>query len=406
MAPPVTRRAARQARRRQQHRRVGLAGGIAIGVAAVVVIAATVFGVNKAVNHHSGSKRTQSTVLLQVQGSNRSAAASVLLAHNPSTKSGVEVLVPNRVITNVCGYGQQNFGAVLALPNGASASQQALSGMLDNITIDGSWVLSPAQLAKLIDVFGGVTVDVDTNVVQHTAGGGAKVLIPAGNHQHLDGAKAVEYALYTTSAQANAAAELTRLNRVMDGMLQAFPTTPAAIAAALRQLGTGGGSTLGATKLSTLLAGLAADARSSSGLFPTDLPIVPLNAGGSSPSYEVDTTATGVPQLVHTQLADSLPAGNQTHQTSVLLLNGLGTPGLVTSACPRIASHGFINAGSGNASSFTNDLSQVEVKSNADVSIGDQIAHALGLPTSDVVRTTEDESVADVIVVLGRDYQP
>jgi hypothetical protein len=404
MAPPVTRRQARQQRRRQQHRKVGLLGGAAIAVAAIIVVGALAFGVHKVVEHHDGTKRTQATVLLQVQGSTRAADASVLLAHDPSTKNGVVVLVPPRTITNVCGYGQQNFGAALALPNGASTSQAALSSMLNGVTIDGSWVLTPAQLAKLINVFGGITVDVDTNVIQHTSKGGV-VLVPQGQDKKLNGTQAVQYALYNTSPSADAAAQLARLNRVLDATFQALPTSPAPIAAALRQLGAGGTSSLGATRLSTLLAGLAADSRTASGLFPTDLPVTPIDSGGSSPSYAVDTSASGVPQLVHTWLANSVPTDAIASRTSVLLLNGVGTPGLVPTACPRLAALGFSFAGSGNAATFNNPKSQIDVGSDADVPLGERVAHALGLPNSDVVRSTMDQSVAKVIVVLGGDYK-
>ncbi|HTW20892.1 MAG TPA: LytR C-terminal domain-containing protein [Mycobacteriales bacterium] len=405
MAPPVTRRQARLQRKRQQQRRVGMAGGVAIAIAAVVVVAALVFGVHKAVSHNSGPKRTQATVLLQVQAGNHTAAASVLLAHDPATKTGVEVLVPSRVIADVCGYGTQNFGSVLALPNGEDASRSALSNMLDNVSVDGSWIVSEAQLAKLIDVFGGVTVDVDTNVVRHTGGGGGQILIPAGSNEHLDGTKAVEYALYSSGSDGQAA-QLARLSRVVDGLLQALPTNPTAVAAALRQLGAGGTSTLGATKLSSLLAGLAGDSRRSSGLFPTDLPVTAIDAGGSSPSYEVDNSATGVRQLVQTQLANSVPAGADKQRTSVELLNGVGTPGLVLSACARLSAHGFVYAGSGNAATFNNPTSSVEIRSDNDIAVGDSVAQALGLPTKDVQREGIGQNVADVIVILGGDYRP
>ena len=408
MAPPVTRRQARQARRRQQHRRIGLLGGVAIAVAAIVVISAIAFGVHKVETGSHGSTRSQTTLLMQIQGTDRTAAASVLLAHNTATKSGVVVLVPPRVISEVCGYGSQNFGDVLALPNGAALSRQTMSMMLNDVTVDGSWVVSEAQLAKLVDVYGGITVDVDTNVVRRTSGGGGQILIPAGTNEHLDGAKAVEYALYSTSPQTGGPAQLTRLNRVVDALLQALPTDPTPIAASLRQLGPSGSSTLGVDKLSTLLAGLASDSRSAAGVFPTDLPVTPIYAGGLSPSYRIDDSATGVPQLVHNQLAASLPADANRTRPSVLLLNGVGTPGLVLSACARLSASGYSYAGSGNAANFNNPTSSVVIKSDSDpnVALGDAVAKALRLPTGDVVHATENQDVADVVVILGNDYHP
>ena len=180
-------------------------------------------------------------MLLQIQSPNHTAAGSVLLAHDPSTKSGVEVLVPSHVIADVCGYGPQNFGEILALPNGVTASRQALSAMLDGVTVDGSWVLQPAQLAKLIDSLGGITVDkVDVNVIRRGANGSRLIVVPAGANRKLNGTQAVEYALYSTSAEAPAAAELARLQEVVDATVQALPRTPTAVAAQLRALGAGG----------------------------------------------------------------------------------------------------------------------------------------------------------------------
>jgi anionic cell wall polymer biosynthesis LytR-Cps2A-Psr (LCP) family protein len=405
MAPPVSRRQARQQQRRQEHRRVGLVGGSAIAVAALVVAAGLgLFAHHHYAPHHSAPKRTQTTVLLQVQGANRTAAASVLLANNTANKSGVEVLVPEHLITAVCGYGQQDFGNILALPNGAAASQQAMSQMLNGVTVDGSWVVTEAQLAKLIDVFGGVTVDVDVNVVQRTSGGGGKVLIPAGSNEPLRGAQAVQYALYDASARAGAAGEQARMSRVLTAMFEALPTDPQPIAAALRTLGSGAGSTLGISRLSTMLAGLAAASRSQSGMFLTDLPVSAIDAGGAAPSYNVDSSGGEIRQLVHTQLADSVPANAATTQPSVYLLNGVGTPGLVLSACSRLSSHGFAFAGSGNAATFNNKTSSVEIKSDSDVALGNQVAHALGLSTGDVELTNENQNVADVLVILGGDY--
>ena len=85
-------------RKRQQRRRVGFAGGATIVIAAIVVIALVAFGVHKAVTGGSSTPpRAQTTVLLQVEGSNGSAVASALLAHDTNVNQGVEVLIPPRV---------------------------------------------------------------------------------------------------------------------------------------------------------------------------------------------------------------------------------------------------------------------------------------------------------------------
>jgi hypothetical protein len=400
IAPQQSRRQARLERKRQQRKRVGLAGGAAIGVGVLILAGLVVFGVKQAVKDSGAEKKTQSTVLFQLAAPDGTAAASVLLAHDTSNNEGVEVLVPARVITDVCGYNQLNFGQILQLPGGDSASRQALSGMLGNMTIDGSWVLQESQLTKLIDHLGGITADVDVDVVQATGGGGGRVLVPAGNDRKLTGAQAVQYATYSTSAHADAAAQLARLQQVVEGTVAALPPSQTVIAADLRGLGTGGASTMGASRLATLLAGFAAAEKATGHLLPIDLPVTPIDTGGA-PSYRI--SELDAMKLATTSLAESLPADASQHHPTVELLNGVGTPGLVALACPRLAAHHFAYVGSRNAATFNNPRSTIAV-SNANIDLGYALAAALKLPRTDVRRTTVNQTVADAIVTLGRDF--
>jgi hypothetical protein len=69
------------------------------------------------------------------------------------------------------------------------------------------------------------------------------------------------------------------------------------------------------------------------------------------------------------------------------------------------AGYGF--AGSGNAANFNYAKSQIIVYDTgvAGAKLGDDIARRLRLPYSDVVASTQGQNVADVIVILGRDYR-
>jgi hypothetical protein len=399
VAPRVTRRQARQLRRRRRRRRLG-AAGVAIVVVAVAVVAAVVaFGVHHVVTNPSTPKRHQTTVLLQLQqAGGHDAAASVLLAHDSGATEGVELLVPSRLIANVCGFGSEPFGTVLGQPNGVTVSRQTLSSILDGVSVDGSWVLDPQQLAQLVDKVGGVDVAVDVNVVQHTSHGDV-LAIPKGDRQ-LSGVQAVQFATYSASAGEDASAQLDRTRRVLEALVRKLPASTAEVTADIRSLGSSAQPTIGAARLAAVLVGLKADQAKSGGLYPSDFPVTPIDSGGA-PAYGVDDQK--VTQLVDQRLAASKPASSGS-QVSVELLNGIGTPGLVATACPKLAAHGLVFAGSGNADTFTNPHSQVQVGSDSQAALGQQVAKALGLPTSDVRVQQFGQSVADAVVILGKDY--
>jgi hypothetical protein len=402
--PPLTRRQLR-IERRNRRRKVGAAGAAGAVVLALVIIAAIAFGVHKAVNHtHHSTVQPQQTVLLQIQGPDNTALGSVLLAHNPNNNQGVELLVPSQLITDVCGVGQVTFGQTLAAPNGANVSRQAVSAALGGIIVKGSWVLSTTSFAKLIDAVGEVTVNVDTSVTSHGSNGSSVQDIPPGR-QRLDGAKAVEYATYRASAKEGAAAQLVRLQEVVDALIRGLPAATAQVGGVLGQLGPGGASTLGSQRLSALLVGLAADDRRTGGVLPIDLPTNLIDAGGS-PSYSVDTAKTA--QLVEHQFRPSLPVASNAPKVSVELRNGVGSPGLVATACPRLAAAGLVYAGQGNASSFNVAKSEVQIGSESatDLAQGAKVARAMRLPQSDVTVASLGQDNADVVVVLGRDYRP
>jgi hypothetical protein len=232
------------------------------------------------------------------------------------------------------------------------------------------------------------------------------ISVPAGQNEHVSGAQAVAYAQYATDVREGSAAQLLRLQQVMDATIQALPADKTRVEALLRPLGSTGESTLGLTKLTQLLIGLGADDQTATGVYATDLPAKVIDAGGPVPSYEPDGSANGVGLVVSKYLHASAPKDKNQQSQTVLLLNGTGLPGLVGSACPKIAAHHFTYAGSGNSPSFNNPHSQVQIFTDNDISQGDALAKALGLPQNDVVLGTLNQNVAKYVVILGKDYKP
>ena len=401
IAPRKSRRELRAERRKQRRRRLGVAGIIAIVLAVAVVGAAIGFGVHSATSGKSTPKDAQTTVLVTMQGDDGNAVASLLAAHDVKAKRGVELLIPSRLITDVCGFGTQPFGQIIGLPGGPRLASRTLSQVLGGVTVDGTWTLSKQQLARLVDAVGGVTVDVDADVLQQQ-GGSTLVVVPAGKAQHLNGARATAFASYVASGE-DATAVLSRTQSVFQAAIDALPAKPADAAGVLTRAGMQ--STLPMTTLATLLTSLARDDKTSS-LLPVDLPSKPIDSGGGATSYRVDPTE--LTKLVRAQLAPSLPPGAQAKRPTVLIENGVGTSGLVGSACDRLLPAGYGFAGSGNAPNFNYATSQIIVFSDsvAAARVGNDIARLLKLPEGDVVASSQGQNVADVVVILGRDYRP
>jgi anionic cell wall polymer biosynthesis LytR-Cps2A-Psr (LCP) family protein len=384
---------------------MGLAGILTIVLVVAVVAAAIGFGVHRATSGPSAPKDAETTLLISLQGSDGNAIASMLAAHDVRAKQGLELLLPSRLITEVCGFGTQQFGQIVGLPRGDQLARRTLSQVLGGVMIDGSWTLSTSDLAKLVTAVGGVTVDVDTDVLQQQ-GGSTLVVVPAGKGQHLDGTRAVQYASYQAASE-DATAVLSRFQAVFQAVVAALPAKTASASAVLS--GSGARPTVSPDSLATLLISLARDDKVDA-LLPVDLPTKTIDTGGGATSYRVDPGE--VTKLVHSRLARSLPPTAATTRPTVLIENGAGTSGLVESACDRLLPAGYGFAGSGNAPNFNYPTSQIIVfpKSDSDAvrtaRVGNDIARLLKLPEGDVVSSSQGQNVADVVVILGRDYRP
>ena len=118
--------------------------------------------------------------------------------------------------------------------------------------------------------------------------------------------------------------------------------------------------------------------------------------------------AVATRQFVTNNLASSWPASARGERKQIYVQNGVGTPGLVGSACTRLVNAGYELAGSGNANSFNFPKSKVLVFDHtvASAQLGDAVARSLGLPAADVAVSTNGGNVADVVVILGKDYKP
>jgi anionic cell wall polymer biosynthesis LytR-Cps2A-Psr (LCP) family protein len=396
-----SRRAERQRARQVKRRKRG--AGVAAFVALGAVLLASgyfAFAHNQKKDTDKAAARTQRTLLFQVLDPSGNAVEAALLAHDPKDSTGAIVLVPTRVITEVPGRGSAPFGRAIGL-GGAKLAEDALADLM-GVTVDGSWVLSRAAFAQLVDVLGGVEVDVDTDVLAPAAGGTKVVVVRAG-HQRLQGSAAVAFATYLADGEDELARQ-PRLQEVLDGLTAAAKAKgEAAVATAIKGLGAGSQLTTSpASDVARLLVGLAGD-----DLTEDILPVHEIDTGGPT-AYGVDPTQLRT--LVDNALADSVPASARGQNNRVLVQNGVGKPGIGESARTRLGNAGFVYRPGGNVPGFTfRTKPSVVLISDAtqeSIDLGQRVARALGLPVSDVKTSAEGQSVADVIVIIGADYKP
>lgn len=110
-----------------------------------------------------------------------------------------------------------------------------------------------------------------------------------------------------------------------------------------------------------------------------------------------------------TEVADLLKswwgvdASKTAEVTRIILYNGAGLPGIAGDAAQQLIRAGYRVIDTKNANNFNYKTTQVIVQRGA-ISQGNDIAKLLGVGT--VVNQPSDQDVADVIVIIGRDYKP
>ncbi|MDQ1726035.1 MAG: hypothetical protein QOK14_80, partial [Frankiaceae bacterium] len=136
------------------------------------------------------------------------------------------------------------------------------------------------------------------------------------------------------------------------------------------------------------------------------LPTRTIDSGGDEIIYGVDTAKLAA--LVSRDFAGATLQRRVGGLDRVLVENGVGTPGLGECVRNELVAAGFDFRGSSNVPGFTyrDKPSAVLVYSTdaASVDAGNAVAKALRLPAAAVQMSTQSQDLADVIVVLGKDY--
>jgi hypothetical protein len=254
------------------------------------------------------------------------------------------------------------------------------------VVVDGSMRLDAAAFATAVDAVGGVTVAPDRDVID-AAG---VVLAPGGTESLLDGPTAARYA----SALADGERDESRAARFGTVLTALLAADPDALGAALPARG------VPEAQVAAVI-GLAEAVRAK-GLSLTTLPVTAIDTGGTATTYRVDREAAE--ETVAARFAGSRPAQGAADRIRVLVQNGVGSPGLGQVARDRLLAADLEYVNGGNARSFGRAQSAVVIPTAAQRAAGVTVAAALGLPTSAVQVSDGGQTVADVVVVLGRDF--
>ena len=393
------RSAARVERQRRERRRRLIAAGSVAALVLGLLGWLVLRGDDATPATVTAPSRTQSTVLLAVGG--ESITGLALLAADPATGEGAVVLLPNRLMVDVAGFGPMTLAQATELSS-ADAGADALTDAL-GVTIDGTWRLDDAGLAALVDAAGGVTVDVDTDITGPGPNPGSTViLIPAGS-QTLDGASAVVYAAYLGAGEPEQS-RLARLDAVLSAAVAGLPAGADQVTLQLGTLGAGSSSTV-PELLPPFLANLNA-AETATSVVHRTLPVRAIDAGAAVPATSLDVPAAAslVSDLLSASATPLRPGGS----VRVLVQNGVGTPGLGASARDLLVGDGFTYVAGGNASSFGVPRSLVLITDSTAETRAEAaaVAKALGLPDTAVRLTPQGQSIADMVVVLGKDFRP
>jgi hypothetical protein len=392
--PGHGRRAELRRRRRQRRRRLAGALAALALVAAAVTAYALVQRSPEPPSAVQEQRRTQQTLLMQVRAGDGSALASALLAHDPAADTAAAVLVPPQVIVDLPGAGSLPFGQALATGD-PQGSRNALGDLL-GVQVDATWVVDVAAFSALVDQLGGIRALVDVPVVQ-----GAQVVVPQGE-QTLDGERALALLGFLAEGEQEQA-RLARVQEVLDGVLNALPADVGAVTGTVSGLGDGSQVSEPFAVLARLLVGMkqAGDVQQ---LQYDSLPVIPIDPGGGVTAFRIDAEAARA--LVDRVLAQSVPAGARQSGNRVLVLNGVGTPGLGDAVRAKLVAADFVFVASRNAERFGYQSTQVLVPEATPEAqqLGVRVAEALGVEPD--VRQADLGTIADAVVLVGADFVP
>ncbi|MFG2917736.1 LCP family protein [Kitasatospora sp. NPDC048298] len=374
-------------RRKLRNRLIGLGVVVALvagGVGGYLFLA----GDKPSAATAAGGRQVNVVHLRDLQGK----VSSALLVNDASGKKGTVLLLPDNLrlpgpgdppVTTI---GQSMDGI------GASATREGLSTVL-GAPVAGTWRLDTPYLELLVSQLGGVRVD--TNAETHEGGKpDGKLLSAAGKNTMLSGKAAVAYATLQNPGE-NRDAQLARFGQVMDAVVRTMPTEFKDAKDDVHRMNAVLDPSLPEDALAGVLVQLAQQAKD--GHFGTTALTV-------KPDGTLDEATAG--KQVKDVLGGTVKsAAVGDAPARVALQDGSGNDAAAAAAQVQIVNSGltFIPGG---AKAAPQAASEIRYTDDTRQGAAKSLATSLGLPDTAVKKVTGDTQNADLLVVLGKDYQP
>ncbi len=388
-------------------RRLLIVSGVVFGLVAAVFLVWAVFGRPRD-NYEpapapsaSATGPVQPTMLFQVQDKDGIALDNALLSVGGSVKHANVITIPSSVVVDTATGGTLPFGQIARLPD-ANGSANALSDAI-GVDVNGTLAMNTLAFSGLVDSVGGVTADVDVDVLETKPDGTQVVVVPAGKAQVLQGPQATAYATYLAPGEPEEA-RMARFTQVLRLTVAKLPSDVTKVESIVSGLGASARSTMSTSDVAAFLVRLQSDVLVDNAAYK-NLPVKSIDTGGPS-AYRVDQEAAAA--MVQELLPDAARKPGPNSKVRVLVQNGVGSPGLNASARQLLLDAGYTFVNGGNAASFGHATTQIVVPDSGAESMGwgYDIAKALQVSPSDVLVDESGQSVADVIVILGADFKP
>ncbi|MEN6521517.1 MAG: LCP family protein [Armatimonadota bacterium] len=304
--------------------------------------------------------------------------------------------VPRDTMIEIPGHGTSKINAAYSI-GGPELAVNAVQGVL-GVKVDYYMQTDIAGLKNIVDLLGGVGIDVEKNMHYTDRRGGLYINLRKG-YRHLNGDQALQYVRF----RHDKLGDITRIQRqqkflraIARHMLEPknLVHAPAVVGEIYEK---------GYVKTNLNLKDLKALVELARDIPPDKMEMemaagAPQNIDGAS-YWVIDTAKTSE------QVAKLLLPGGGNLAPSVEVLNGSGTAGLAKQVADQLQTLGYRVISTGNASGFNYERSQI----NARAGMEDKAREIAPLVGNAEVKTAADSestsASADITVIIGKNYK-